>query len=62
MNEHDSAFAYHQNTAIGASPVGQVVALYDTILRDLHRASAAVEGRPYREALQRNQPRVDGHW
>lgn len=43
MNEHDSAFAYHQNTAIGASPVGQVVALYDTILRDLHRASAAVE-------------------
>jgi flagellar protein FliS len=43
MNGHDSAFAYHQNTAIGASPVGQVVALYDAILRDLRRASAAIE-------------------
>ncbi len=43
MNEHDFAFAYHQTTAIGASPVGQVVALYDTILRNLHAASAAIE-------------------
>jgi flagellar protein FliS len=43
MNAHDSTFAYHQSTAIGASPVGQVVALYDTILRDLHRASVAIE-------------------
>jgi flagellar secretion chaperone FliS len=43
MNAQDSAFAYHQSTAVSASPVGQVVALYDTILRDLHRAIAAVE-------------------
>jgi flagellar secretion chaperone FliS len=39
MNTHDSAFAYRQSTALGASPVGQVIALYDTMLRDLHRAS-----------------------
>ena len=39
----DSASAYHQSTAVGASAVGQVVALYDTILRDFHRAIAAVE-------------------
>ncbi|HME58169.1 MAG TPA: flagellar export chaperone FliS [Terracidiphilus sp.] len=43
MSTQDSAFAYHQTTALGASPVGQVVALYDTILRDLHRAIAAIE-------------------
>ena len=43
MNAHDSAFAYHQTSALGASPVGQVVTLYDTILRDLHRAIAAIE-------------------
>src|SRR5271157_5817452 len=43
MTAHDSAFAYHQSSAFGASPVGQVVALYDTILRDLHRATAAID-------------------
>ncbi len=43
MSAHDSAFAYHQTGAFGASPVGQVVALYDTILRDLHRAIAAID-------------------
>jgi len=43
MNAHDSAFAYHQTRAFGASPVGQVVALYDTIVRDLHGAIAAIE-------------------
>jgi flagellar protein FliS len=42
MNKHDSVLAYRQSTAFGASPVGQVVALYDTILRDLHRAMAAI--------------------
>jgi len=42
MDAHDSAFAYHQTSAFGASPVGQVIALYDTILRDLHRAIAAI--------------------
>ena len=39
MNTHNSALAYRQSTALGASPVGQVVSLYDTILRDLHRAN-----------------------
>ncbi len=43
MNAHDSAFAYHQTSAFGASPVGQVVTLYDTILRDLHRGIGAIE-------------------
>ncbi len=43
MSTQDSAFAYHHSTAVGASPVGRVVALYDTILRDLYRAIAAVE-------------------
>ena len=44
MNNHNSALAYRQSAAFGASPVGQVVALYDTVLRDLHRAMAAVAG------------------
>lgn len=43
MNGRDSAFAYHQTTAVGATAVGQVVALYDTILRDLRQALSAVE-------------------
>jgi flagellar secretion chaperone FliS len=43
MSTHDSASAYHQATAVGASAVGQVVALYDTILRDFHRAIASIE-------------------
>jgi len=43
MSTLDSAFAYHHSTAVGASAVGQVVALYDTILRDFHRAIAAIE-------------------
>jgi flagellar protein FliS len=43
MSTRDSASAYHQSTAVGASAVGQVVALYDTILRDFHRAISAME-------------------
>jgi flagellar protein FliS len=43
MSTPDSASAYHQSTAVGASAVGQVVALYDTIVRDFHRAIAAIE-------------------
>jgi flagellar protein FliS len=43
MSTPDSASAYYQSTAVGASAVGQVVALYDTILRDFHRAIAAIE-------------------
>ena len=42
MSTNDSAFAYQHYTAVGASPVGQVVALYDVILRDFRRAIAAV--------------------
>jgi flagellar protein FliS len=41
---HENAFlAYQTNSARGASPVGQVVALYDTILRDFRRAAAALD-------------------
>jgi len=43
MSPRDSASAYHQTAAFGASPVGQVVALYDTILRDLHHALSAID-------------------
>lgn len=43
MNRRDSASAYHQGTAFGASPVGQVIALYDMILHDLRRALSAVD-------------------
>lgn len=43
MNQDSAAFAYQQSNARGASPLGQVVALYDTILRDFHRALAAIE-------------------
>ncbi len=43
MNSHESASAYHQSTGFGATAVGQIIALYDTILRDLRKASAAIE-------------------
>jgi flagellar secretion chaperone FliS len=43
MNTLDTAFAYQQSTASAASSVGQVVALYDRILRDLRGAIAAIE-------------------
>jgi flagellar protein FliS len=42
MNILDTAFAYQQSTASAASSVGQVVALYDRILRDLRSAIAAI--------------------
>jgi flagellar secretion chaperone FliS len=42
MNTHDSAAAYQQSTAYAASSVGQVVALYDRILRDFRSAIAAI--------------------
>jgi len=41
MNETNAAFAYQQASARSATPVGQVVALYDTILRDFRRANEA---------------------
>jgi flagellar protein FliS len=37
------ALSYQQAAARGASPLGQVVSLYDTILRDFHRALAALK-------------------
>jgi len=35
--------AYHQSAVQGASPVGLLVALYDTILRDFRRAMDAMD-------------------
>jgi flagellar secretion chaperone FliS len=43
MNGRDSASAYYKSTACGATAVGQVIALYDTILRDLHSCLEAIE-------------------
>jgi len=43
MMNNDPTLSYRQASARGASPVGQVVALYDTILRDFVRALAALE-------------------
>jgi len=45
MSTLDSAFAYQQSSAVGASAVGQVIALYDRVLRDLRQAIQAVEDR-----------------
>jgi flagellar protein FliS len=42
MNTRDTAAAYQQSTAYAASSVGQVVALYDRILRDFRSAIAAI--------------------
>jgi flagellar protein FliS len=39
----DPSLSYRQASALGASPVGLVVALYDTILRDFFRALAALQ-------------------
>jgi flagellar secretion chaperone FliS len=40
---NDAALRYQQAAARGASPLGQIVALYDTILRDFLRAQAALK-------------------
>jgi flagellar protein FliS len=42
MNPRDTATAYQQSTAYAASSVGQVVALYDRILRDFRSAIGAI--------------------
>jgi flagellar protein FliS len=42
MSSHP-ALSYQQASARGASPLGQVVSLYDTILRDFVRALAALQ-------------------
>jgi flagellar protein FliS len=43
MLRHDAAGAYRQASAHGGSPIGMIVALYDTILRDFRRAIAAID-------------------
>lgn len=43
MNTTNSAFSYQQTTGLSASAVGQVVALYDRILRDLRQGILAIE-------------------
>ncbi|MBZ5659218.1 MAG: flagellar export chaperone FliS [Acidobacteriia bacterium] len=45
LMNNDPTLSYRQAAARGTSPVGQVVALYDTILRDLLRALAALQAR-----------------
>lgn len=42
FTQSEAAGLYSQGNAHGASPLGLVVALYDTILRDLTRASEAI--------------------
>ncbi len=44
MNYSSALSAYQQSSARGTTPLGQVVALYDTILRDFYRAQTAFEG------------------
>ena len=41
--DRDPTLSYRLASARGASPIGQVVALYDTILRDFFRALAALQ-------------------
>jgi len=43
MADFSPASAYQQSAARGASPIGLVVALYDTVLRDFRRAIAALD-------------------
>jgi flagellar protein FliS len=43
MRGKDAAATYHQVSAHGGSPVGMIVSLYDTILRDFRRAQAALD-------------------
>jgi len=43
MKNQNALSAYQQNSVRGTTPVGQVVALYDTILRDFYRGLAAFE-------------------
>ncbi|HET7106226.1 MAG TPA: flagellar export chaperone FliS [Candidatus Acidoferrum sp.] len=42
MNTRDTAAAYQQSNAYAASAVGQVVALYDRVLRDFRSAIGAI--------------------
>jgi flagellar protein FliS len=44
MSDYSAVSAYQQSAARGASPVGLIIALYDTLLRDFRRALAALDG------------------
>jgi flagellar biosynthetic protein FliS len=43
MRDRDAISAYYNAAAAGSTPVGLVVALYDTILRDFRRALDALD-------------------
>jgi flagellar protein FliS len=43
MTNYDPTLSYQQAAARGASPIGEVVALYDTLLRDFARALVALQ-------------------
>jgi flagellin-specific chaperone FliS len=43
MRGKDAAATYDQISAHGGSPVGMIVSLYDTILRDFRRAQVALD-------------------
>lgn len=45
MMSNDPTLSYQQASARGASPIGEIVALYDTILRDFGRAIAALQAK-----------------
>jgi flagellar secretion chaperone FliS len=52
MSIQDNYFAYQQVAAVGASPVEQVIALYDRILRDFYRCIAAIGGGEIEERVR----------
>jgi flagellar protein FliS len=43
MRLANAALAYRETTALGATPVGMVVLLYDRLLQDTHNAVIALE-------------------
>jgi flagellar protein FliS len=43
MRSKNAVATYHQVSAHGGSPLGMIVSLYDTILRDFRRAQAALD-------------------
>ncbi|HEX3869420.1 MAG TPA: flagellar export chaperone FliS [Pirellulales bacterium] len=63
MLRQDAAGTYRQVSAHGGSPLGMIVALYDTILRDFRRAIVAIEANdvPQRVAELNHAVRVIGH-
>jgi flagellar protein FliS len=43
--KNDPTLSYQFASACGASPIGHIIALYDTILRDFRRALAALQAK-----------------